>query len=669
MISVLAFAAMTALVQPRLMKPELPLRHDEVTTVQGMFTDNMVLQRDKPIPIWGTAAPGQKIKVVLHDQSVTTVAGERGTWSVTLKPMSAGGPYTLDVTGDQLIQKQNVAIGEVWLCSGQSNMEFHLGAALNGADEVAAASNPDIRLYHVYHRTVDEPLRDMSGVWSTCRPETAKNFSAVAYFFGRALYQKLHVPIGLIESDWGGTPAEAWTPRAALLAQPSLASMVTNYLEGLKHLSTTVTEYQKRLDAYNKLATVIDPGNKGLSKGWAEPDLNDNTWQDIGVPGNYKSLLRITDNGAFWYRKTIDVPASSVGADLKLELGAIDDYDTTYFNGTEVGRTGSETPDSFQVARIYSVPAGLVKPGKNVIAVRVWNNAGAGGLLGPKPMQITDSAGFAVPLDGTWKFAVEYGVQAPPPKPPRPLAPGDPWVPSSLYNGMIAGILPYPIRGVIWYQGESNADRPTEYRTLFPTMISAWRKAFGQGDFPFYFVQLANYAARAPEPVESDWALLREAQAMALRLPNTGMAVAIDVGSADTIHPQNKQEVGHRLALLALNRTYGQGGEDQGPTYQSMAVESGAIRLKFTHNGGGLFSHGGPLIGFEIAGEDRKFVWADARIERDTVVVSSKLVPAPVAVRYGWDINPATSLYNGSNLPASPFRTDDWPSSASETHP
>jgi sialate O-acetylesterase len=636
------------------------------TTLHGLFTDNMVLQRGKPIAIWGTATPGQKIAVMLNNQAATTEASARGNWNVTLPAMQAGGPYSLVVRGDRVIERSNVAIGEVWVCSGQSNMEWHLEQAMNGAEEVAAATYPDIRLYHVNHRTVDEPLRDLDGGWSTCKPETAHSFSAVGYFFGRALYKKLHVPIGLIESDWGGTPAESWTPRQALLSVPSLAPMVTNYLEALRHLATATTDYQRKLDEYNKRATAIDLGNVGIEKGYQKPDFDDKDWKDIVVPGDYKSVTNPHDNGGFWYRKAVDLPAAAAGVPLKLELGAVDDFDVTYFNGVEVGKIGAETPNWYSVPRNYSIPGELVKAGKNVVAVRVWNSTGPGGLMGPLPMRLLGN-GVNVSLDGTWKFGVERAVPEPPAnlRPPvRPLGPGDPWVPSSLYNGMISCLVPYGIRGAIWYQGESNADRAFQYRTLFPTMIKSWRAAFGQGDFPFYFVQLANYSTRAAQPVESQWAELREAQTMTLGLPNTGMAVAIDIGAAETIHPLNKQEVGHRLSLLALNRLYGMGGEDTGPTYKSMSVEGNAIRIRFMHTGGGLFSHGGPLVGFQIAGADHKFVWAEARIERDSVVVSAETIKDPVAVRYGWDINPATSLYNGSGLPASPFRTDDWPSPA-----
>ena len=631
------------------------------TTLHGLFTDNMVIQRDKPIHVWGTAAPGQPVTVSFAGEKATTATSDRGNWEVVLGPVHAG-TFRLNVDGSKHIELQNVAVGEVWICSGQSNMGFTLDGARNAAEEVASAHYPDIRLYHVPARTVDLPLKDVNAKWEVCTPDAAHGFSAVGYFFARNLYEGLRVPIGMIETDWGGTPAESWTPRSALLADPKLAHLVTNYDATLSGLEAANRKYRDDLAAYMAKSTLADSGNDGLAKGWADPGFDDTTWADQPVPGSWETALNLHFLGGAWYRRSVDVPSAWAGQDLKLQLGAIDDYDTSYFNGEQVGATGGDTPNSWTVQRAYTVPGRLVKAGRNVIAVRVWNQAGDGGMMGGAPIRLIGPDGASINLEGKWRFLIEKGNQIDPNlrQPQMPLGPGNPWVPCSLWNGMVSCLPPFSIRGAIWYQGESNADRAYQYRDLFTAMIQAWRDQFGQGDFPFEWVQLANFLARAPQPGDSDWAELREAQTMALKLPNTGMATAIDVGEADDIHPKNKQEVGRRLALIALNRTYGKRQEDSGPVFRRMAVDGGTVRLTFDH-AEGLTFHGGISDGFAVAGPDRKWHWASARIDRGVVLLTCADVPHPVAVRYGWATNPLVTLYNQAGLPAYPFRTDDWP--------
>ena len=352
------------------------------------------------------------------------------------------------------------------------------------------------------------------------------------------------------------------------------------------------------------------------------------------------------------------------GKDGTLALGAIDDFDTTYFNGQQVGATGNEQPNWWEAQRRYKVPGSLIKAGRNVIAIRVWNQTGPGGMTGGAPIQLTNASGGLISLEGAWHFSIEKGFQPDPNmrQPNMPLGPGNPWVPCSLYNGMIACLPPFAIRGAIWYQGESNAGRAYQYRRLFPLMIRSWRAEFDQGEFPFYFVQLANFMARNAEPVESDWAELREAQDMTLGLASTGMATAVDIGEAEDIHPKNKQEVGRRLALIALHDLYAQNVEFSGPRMRKFTVGlNGDVRVEFDHTTGGLVDKEGHLAGFALAGADHKFHWAIGRIDHNAVVLSCQDVPKPVAVRYGWANNPPLSLYNGAGLPAVPFRTDDWP--------
>ena len=640
------------------------LAQTPTTALQGLFTDNMVLQRDKTLPVWGTSAPGQKITVTIAGQTDSTVASSHGNWVVTFKPIHNPGPYTIAVDGDHHFEIHNVAVGEVWVCSGQSNMEFPTSAARDAAHELEFATFPDIRLYHVDKRTVDLPLRDVENKWEVCSGSTVRGFTAVGYFFARTVYQALHIPVGLIEADWGGTPAESWTTRSALVADPKLHKFIDDYEAARPNLEAAMQKYQRDLADYNAKTFLADSGNDGVKKGWADPNFDDSTWKDAPVPGEWNEVLKLNLIGGAWYRKEVTLPAGWAGKDISVSLGAIDDFDTSYFNGQQIGATGSETPGWWGVQRVYKIPGSLVKEGRNVIAVRVWNQTGPGGMTGGAPIQLTASGGETVPIQGPWRFTIEKGTQLDPNlrQPNMPMGPGNPWVPASLYNGMIACLPPFAIRGALWYQGESNADRAYQYRKLFPLMIRSWRAEFNQGDFPFYFVQLANFMARNNEPVESQWAELREAQDMTLKLPNTGMGTAIDVGEAADIHPKNKQEVGRRLALIALHQLYGQNTEFSGPTLRKISVASnGEVRIDFDHTTGGLVDKDGHLAGFAVAGADHKFHWAIGRIDHNAVVLSCAEVPKPVAVRYGWANNPPLSLYNGFGLPAPPFRTDDWP--------
>ena len=642
----------------------LTIAQTPTTALQGLFTDNMVLQRDKKLPVWGTAAPGQKVTVMLAGQTESTVSSNHGNWVVTFKPIHNPGPYILAVDGDHHFEIRNVAVGEIWVCSGQSNMEFPTSAAQNAAHELEFADFPDIRLYHVEKRTVDLPLRDANNKWEVCSGSTVRGFTAVGYFFARTVYQALHVPVGLVEADWGGTPAESWATRSALVADPKLHKLIDDYEAARPTLEVAMQKYQRDLADYNAKTFMADTGNDGVKKGWAETDFDDSTWKDAPVPGEWNEALKLNLLGGAWYRKEVTLDAGWAGKDLMLALGAIDDFDTTYFNGKQVGATGTETPNWWQAQRQYKIPGQLVKAGKNVVAVRVWNQAAQGGMMGGAPIQLSTAGGEILPLQGTWRFSIEKGIQpdANLKQPNMPMGPGNPWVPASLYNGMIACLPPFAIRGALWYQGESNADRAYQYRRLFPLMIRSWRAEFNQGDFPFYFVELANFLPRNNEPVDSAWAELREAQDMTLRLPGAGMATAVDIGDAANIHPTNKQEVGRRLALIALNQLYGQSNEYSGPRLRKFSVASnGEVRIEFDHTTGGLVDKEGHLAGFSLAGADHKFHWAIGRIDHNAVILSCQDVPKPVAVRYGWANNPPLSLYNGAGLPAPPFRTDDWP--------
>jgi sialate O-acetylesterase len=625
---------------------------------------HMVLQRDQPARVWGWAAPGERVRVGVGAASGEATASADGRWSVDLAEQPAGGPLTMTISGRNTIRLDDVWFGEVWVASGQSNMEWPLAQSKGGPD-AAAAGCDGLRLFTAAKATSLLPKDDVSGQWAPCDATTAPAFSAVAFHFGQELHRALGVKVGLVHSSWGGTPAEAWTSRAGLGTEPSLRPMVVDFDAALNDPAAR-RSFAARLEAWESVNYHKDDSNEGLAKGWAKADADPSGWKAMDLPQQWEKAGLPID-GAVWFRRPIDIPLAWAGKDLRLSLGALDDFDTTYFSGVEIGRTGKETPGYWAVPRTYAVPGRLVKAGRAVIAVRVFDHYGNGGFSGAAPemtLSPADGSGTPLPLAGPWQFQVERALAPKAPDfatQPRYPSPDNPNSPTVLYAAMIAPLTPLAIRGAIWYQGESNADAAFQYRTLFPTMIRDWRRAWARGEFPFLFVQLANFMPRAPEPGESAWAELREAQARTLALPRTGMAVAIDVGEASDIHPRNKKDVGARLARWALADTYGRSLVKSGPLYRASAVEGGSIRVRFDHASGLASSDRRAPRAFAIAGADRKWRWAEARIDGETVVVSSPEVGEPVAVRYAWADNPEATLRNGALLPASPFRTDDWP--------
>lgn len=630
--------------------------------LSAMFGDHMVLQQGLPVPIWGWAEPAEKIAVTLAGQTVRGVAKPDGTWWVTLAPLKAGGPFDLQVEGGaSRTVLTDVLVGEVWLASGQSNMELPMYKVRNAEQEIFGAACDTIRLFTVSRTVAVEPARDVDGRWSVCSPTAAGNFSSAAYFFGRELQRELRVPVGLIHASYGGSPAEAWTRRAELVALPAFRETVERYEREFAHFPEARAQYEAELNAIEETYYPSDPGNLGLANGWALPDADVADWKPVRVPCYWREH-GLNFNGVVWFRRDVDIPPAWAGRELRLNLCPCDKYDTTYFNNVEVGAMGRENPESWRTPRAYSVPAGLAQAGRNTVAVRIFSHHHAGGPMGSSADLSIGPADAAeadrLYLFGEWLCRAEHVFgKVIPREPEPPLGPGNPHTPCGLFNGMIAPLIPYALRGVIWYQGESNVARAADYPALFSTLIESWRKAWGQGAFPFLFVQLANYMSASEQPGESQWAELREAQAATLRTPHTGMAVAIDIGDAADIHPANKQDVGKRLALNALSRVYGFKDVVPSGPLLSKAVRGGAdIRLRFAFADGGLVAQGGALKGFALAGEDGRFFWARAEIEGDTVVVSSARVPNPVAVRYAWADNPVCNLYNRAGLPASPFR-------------
>jgi sialate O-acetylesterase len=626
----------------------------------ALFSDNMVLQQKIKCPVWGTANPGGMITVICKDQKLMTHADGQGNWRVDLAPIPAGGPFELEIIGKDTISIKNVMAGEVWVCSGQSNMEWPVQTSNNAEEEIAQADYPDMRLFTVNRVVSVVPSQEIpSNGWHVCSPQTVPGFSAVGYFFGKSLYKKLNVPIGLINTSWGGTPAEAWTSRATLKTLPDYVDVVKNIennLDSLKNAYQDYTNWQKKwaqkMDQWIEQVAAQDKGNQ---ENWAAADYDYASWKTMQVPGLWESKGLPGFDGIVWFKKEVMLDKSWAGQEATLHMGPIDDIDVTWFNGVKLG---SETV--YNKEREYTVPDSVVKEGRNVITVSVMDHGGGGGLYGDANLYYLKADEKKKELNGDWAYQVSTDMVKIPGDLRRPTSPA--YMSSFLYNGMIHPLIPYGIQGAIWYQGESNADRAYQYRSLFPAMIQDWRKHWQQGDFPFLFVQLANYMAVKPEPSEDAWAELREAQSMTLSLPRTGMTVIIDIGEADDIHPRNKQDVGHRLALNARHLVYGEDIPYSGPVYHSMKIEDNKIRIFFEHVYDGLVvKNGEKLKGFAIAGEDKQFVWADAVIDDETVVVSSQEVKQPVAVRYAWASNPVCNLFNSAGLPASPFRTDNWP--------
>ncbi len=617
-----------------------------------LISDGMVLQRDAAVKIWGWAAPGEGITVDFAGREYSTKADVYGDWIIMLAPQEAGGPYTMKIKASNSLTVSDILIGDVWLCSGQSNMELPVRRVRPLYEaEIAAAENKFIRSFIVPKVfSFKGPLKDLSaGSWVTANPETVLDFPAAAWFFAVHLYENYGVPVGLLNSAFGGSPAEAW------ISEESLKEFPVHYSELQKYKSDSLMEAiaaddQKRMQQWYSQLMKADEGYKTPGMKWHDPALKTDDWKTTTIPGYWSATDFKGVNGIVWFRKEIIVPASAAGQPGALNLGRIVDADSAFLNGTFIGTVSYQYPP-----RRYTIPAGLLKEGSNILTVKVISNIGDGGFVPEKPYDL--SAGdFKTSLEGEWKYKV--GAVMPPLRGQTFFG----YKPAGLYNAMLAPLLNWSIKGILWYQGESNAGRPDEYRSLLPVLIKDWRKNFGQGDVPFILVQLPNFMEAKESPSESSWALFREAQTEALNLPATGMAVTIDIGEWNDIHPLNKKDVGTRMALAARKVAYGEKNlVSSGPVYKEMTVKGRKIVLSFDNTGSGLkVKGGGKLKQFAIAGADMKFVWAKARIRGDKVIVRGRKIRQPVAVRYAWADNPAgANLYNREGLPAAPFRTDN----------
>jgi len=632
-----------------------------------LFSDHMVLQRGQPNQLWGKDQPNQAITLTVEGVTplppiAHVTVGADGVWRLTCPELPAGGPYRLHIQGSTERVVDDVLVGEVWIASGQSNMEFKLPMAEHGMDEVAAAHDPQLRMFRAPQSASPEPLDTSNGAWLPATPQNAADYSAVGYFFAKELHQKLHVPVGIINTSWGGTRVEAWTSRETLRSVMPVEQELAALAEAAKDLPRIRAEYAEKQDAWERTHFPIDTANDGEPKGWARSDFDDHAWPRMSLP-TYWQHQGLKFNGCVWFRRELDLPADWAGHDLVLNLGPVDDFDTTYFNGEKIGATLRGTFNAYQLPRRYVVPGAQVKAGKNVIAVRVFDQFADGGFTGPASLMLAESALGKTPisLSGEWHYAVEREVPlvsatvyASAPATPALLVPQN--NPAYLFNGMIAPFVGYGIRGAIWYQGEANSEEANTYRARFSAMIHDWRTRWGQGDFPFYFVQLANFTATP------GWPYLREAQAQTLAEPATGMAVILDIGNPADIHPRNKRDVGHRLALLARAKTYGEGSlEFSGPTLDHVVISAASVSVYWQHADGLRTRDGSPLVkGFALAGLDGVFKPAEAKIVGTTTIVSSALVPTPRFIRYAWADNPETDLENAVGLPAAPFRTDNF---------
>lgn len=625
-------------------------------TLPPLFSDNMVLQQNAHTSIWGKADPLSTVKIVTswNNKSYNAVADKEGNFKIKIATVQYGGPYTITLTQGNTVILKNILLGEVWLCSGQSNMEMPLdgwGKVNNYQQEIASATYSQIRLLQIERSIAEKPIKSIvvrNNGWGICSPQSIADFSATAYFFAREIYLKTKIPIGLIHSSWGGTVAEAWTSYPFLKSFENLYASATLMREG--KLEATYVKAMKEFIDWEDKMRVMDQGFKNADTLWASESLNTSDWKTMQLPDTWENKGLINFDGIIWFRKTVHIPRELKGKDLYLDFIA-DDDDIAWINGKKIGKTYG-----WAEKRNYKIPKELIREGENTIVIRVFDTGGGGGIYSDN-FTLNDNVGNTLKLSGEWKYKIGYTLSE---VPKRPESSNGPNRPTVLYNAMIFPLTNYTIKGVIWYQGESNVERSTQYQTLFPTLINCWRSTFNNNKMPFYFVQLANYLSRDSMPVNSQWALLREAQAMATQLNNTGMAVAIDIGNALDIHPKNKQEVGRRLALNALVKQYKKEIEFSGPVFESYAIEENKIRIKFSHAKGMKSNDGKHIKGFAIAGADKKFYWADASIQGDEIVVENSKVEYPLAVRYAWGNNPEVNLYNDSNLPAVPFRTDNW---------
>lgn len=594
-----------------------------------LVSDKMVLQRDTDLKIWGWADAGEKVTVRLQGNYYETEADKNGNWEVTLPPQQAGGPYLLEVNE---IVIRDVLVGDVWLCSGQSNQETPIHRLTEMFPEINVSNNHMIRHYKVPTQDIKETLAEEiagNAVWHSGVASEVMNWTALAYFYAQEAYAKTKVPQGMLVSSLGGSAIESWVSQ-----------------EHLKEFPRLVLD-KEALELMNQATK-----DQGEGK-WNQLNWDDSDWETMQMPGTWREN-GVNVRGTVWLRKDFEIPEAMEGRHARLSMGTLVHNDAVFVNGVYVGSTGYEYPP-----RRYQIPAGVLRKGKNTIAVRLNAPAGNGEFIKDKPYKIIGDAA-EIDLTGTWKYKV--GLDLAEVSKYTERLKNRQSVGSGLYNGMIYPIRHYRVKGAIWYQGESNAGRSHEYGALMSALITNWRELWQKPELPFLLVQLPNFMEKHEKPTDSGWARIREAQLNTFKTtPNTALAVTYDVGEWNDIHPLNKKAVAQRLFLGARKVVYGEKVTHSGPVYKDMKIEGDKIVISFTETGRGLMAKGGTLKHFAIAGEDKQFVWAEAVIRGNKVVVSSKSVKNPVAVRYAWSDNPdEANLCNKEGLLASPFRTDNW---------
>ncbi|CAD0003182.1 sialate O-acetylesterase [Flavobacterium salmonis] len=611
-----------------------------------LFSDGMVLQRNKEIPVWGWADANEKVTIHFNKQTKTIQADTNGKWMVKLAAEKAGGPFELSITGKNKITIKDILVGEVWICSGQSNMEFQMYKLPDFETQKNQTNYPMIRQFVVNQDLSETPKEDLkAGKWTVSNKENIRDFTAAGFFFAKKLYTELKIPIGIINTSWGGTNVETWTSHKAFQNSDEFKSIIAEV--PTVDMDAISESYKKSILQNLKKVQGFDVSMENENQ-FKEFGFDDKNWPEIKVPSLWENQQIGNIDGIVWMRKMIVLTAEQAKSEAVLHLAKVDDEDQTFVNGIQIG-----TNNIWDKQRIYKIPANVLKEGTNVIAVRITDYSGGGGIYGDPAdlkIQFKDSN---LPLEGFWKFnVVQVKISVSPNS-----------YPSLLYNAMVNPLVPYAIQGVLWYQGEANVWRANQYKKAFPLMIQDWRTKWNQGNFPFYYVQLSTFDEFGGNSKKgSRWAELREAQSETLKVPNTGMAVTTDIGNAKDIHPTNKQDVGLRLAAIALNNVYGKKQVFSGPTYKSQEIKENQIIVTFENIGGGLSKpNNSELKGFEISGADKVFYSAKAIIKDNKIIVSSTEVSNPLAVRYGWaDDDTNINLYNKEKFPASPFRTDNW---------
>lgn len=613
-----------------------------------LISDSMILQRDTKIKIWGWASVREKINVDFNNKSYTTAANSKGAWFIIIPPMHSGGPYDMHINATNKITIKDILIGDVWICSGQSNMELPMQRIIDKYEDIIeAAKNPNIRQFNVSTKYNFKSAQEdfSSGSWESATPQSVLRFTAVGYFFAKSLYKENNVPIGIIKAAVGGSPAEAWLSEDALLQFPEF-KLKADTLKNKNYVDSILYSDSIKTAAWYK---NIWQNDKGLNENikWFDTSYNASSWNTMQVPSFWKDEGLNDIHGVVWFKKSFYISQNMLEKTLRLFLGTIVDRDSVYINGIFIGATQYQYPP-----RKYLIPKNILHEGINYITVRIINYGNTtGGFTKDKSYKIFSDSD-SVNLSGTWQYKI--GVESN----SAPQTTTFNYMPGGLYNAMIAPLTNFSIKGVAWYQGESNVSRPNEYKKLFPALINNWRSKW-QHTFPFLYVQLANFMQADEQPSASDWAQIRQAQLQTLSLPKTGMAVTIDIGEWNDIHPLNKEDVGNRLALAAQKIAYKKNIVYSGPLYKSMKIKNNKIIISFNNKGSGLVAKNGNLQQFAIAGTDKKFIWANAVIHHNKVIVWSNTIQKPVAVRYAWANNPQrANLYNKENLPASPFTTE-----------